>query len=57
MLDNSAFASSNLWHAVVSAKQDLILCRVEVHWQNGIVERYIGSIMHWDWTMLLHAMA
>ena len=55
--DNGVFASQEFREAVGNSKQDLTLCGVGAHWQNGIVERYIGSITRWARTMLLHAMS
>jgi len=54
--DNGAFAAKEFRDAVAQAKQDMTHCGVGAHWQNGIVERYIGSITRWARTMLLEAM-
>ena len=54
--DNGAFISNDFNKALTKAKQKLTACGVGAHWQNGIAERYIGSITRWARTLLLHAM-
>ena len=55
--DNGILISNDFNKALTKAKQKLTACGVGAHWQNGIAERYIGSITRWARTLLLHAMA
>ena len=55
--DNGAFISNDFANHMRKAKQKLSACGVGAHWQNGIAERYIGSITRWARTLLLHAMS
>ena len=55
--DNGAFISNDFTNYMRKAKQKVTACGVGAHWQNGIAERYIGSITRWARTLLLHAMS
>ena len=55
--DNGGFISKKFEIEINKAKQKLTACGVGAHWQNGIAERYIGSITRWARTLLLHAMS
>ena len=54
--DNGVFATKEFKAACEQLEQRLSLCGVNAHWQNGIAERQIKSIVETARTMLLHAM-
>jgi hypothetical protein len=55
--DNGVYASAPFQLACEKDNQDLTICAVGSHWQNGMVERHIGVITQMAHTILLHAMA
>jgi len=54
--DNGIFASSNFAMHAKTCGQKHTFCSVGAHWQNGVIEWYIGVITNHAHTMLLHAM-
>ena len=55
--DNGASASVLFKTACDLDQQDLTFCATGGHWQNGVVECYIGIVMQTARVILLHAMA
>lgn len=55
--DNGVFRSKAFLQDCQNNNQTWSFCGVGAHWQNGIVERYIGIITERARTMLLHAMS
>jgi hypothetical protein len=55
--DNGVYTAKIIQDSCMRKQQDLTFCAVGAHWQNGIAERFIGSIVQRTWTILLHAMA
>jgi len=55
--DNGVFASANIAKHIKACGQCHSVCGVSAHWQNGIIEQYIGIITNHARTMLLHAMS
>jgi hypothetical protein len=55
--DNGIYSSRSFQGACTAANQQLTVCGVGSHWQNGVVERAIGLIQATARTILLHAMA
>jgi hypothetical protein len=54
--DNGIFAKSEFVTHCQANNQTHTFCGVGAHWQNGVVERYIGHLTSRARTMLLHAM-
>ena len=54
--DNGVFASKAFQDHVDASEQHQSFCGVGAHWQNGVIERFIGVITTRARTMLLHAM-
>jgi hypothetical protein len=55
--DNGVYSANLFREACLRGQQNLSFCGVEAHWQNGIAERFIGTITQRARTILLHAMA
>jgi hypothetical protein len=55
--DNGVYTAKIIQESCIKKQQTLTFCAVGAHWQNGIVERFIGSIVQRARTILLHAMA
>jgi hypothetical protein len=55
--DNGVYAAQLFREACIQKQQNLTFCAVGAHWQNGIAERFIGTITQRARTILLHAMA
>jgi hypothetical protein len=55
--DNGIYTANIIKESCKKKQQNLSFCAVGVHWQNGIAERFIGSIVQRERTLLLHAMA
>ena len=54
--DNVIFMMKAFKDHVVACDQQQSFCSVGMHWQNGVIECYIGVITTRACTMLLHAM-
>jgi hypothetical protein len=54
--DNGVFATKLFKDHVEASSQHQSFCGVGAHWQNGVIERFIGVITTRARTMLLHAM-
>jgi len=54
--DNGVYAAKCFRDSCLKQQQDLSFCAVCAHWQNGIAERFIGTITEKACTILLHAM-
>jgi hypothetical protein len=54
--DNGVYAAQAFKHSCMQKQQKLTFCVVGAHWQNGIAERFIGTITKRARTILLHAM-
>lgn len=54
--DNGVYTAKCFQEACLKKQQTLTFCAVGAHWQNGIAERFIGSITQRARTILLHAM-
>ncbi len=55
--DNGVYTAKLYQDDCAKKQQCLTFCAVGAHWQNGIAERFIGSIVQRARTILLHAMA
>jgi hypothetical protein len=55
--DNGVYTAKLFQESCQKKQQSLTFCAVGAHWQNGIAERFIGSITQRARTILLHAMA
>jgi hypothetical protein len=55
--DNGVYTAKLFQDACFQQRQELTFCAVGAHWQNGIAERFIGSIVQRARTILLHSMA
>jgi hypothetical protein len=55
--DNGVYTARLFQELCLKNQQTLTFCAVGAHWQNGIAERFIGSITQRARTILLHAMA
>ena len=54
--DNGVFTTKAFKDYVVACDQQQLFCGVSAHWQNGVIECYIGVITTCACTMLLHVM-
>jgi hypothetical protein len=54
---NGVYTAKVIQESCLKKQQHLTFCAVGTHWQNGIAERFIGSIIQRARTILLHAMA
>jgi transposase InsO family protein len=54
--DNGVFSTKVFREHVEASDQQQSFCGVGAHWQNGVIERFIGVITTRARTMLLHAM-
>ena len=54
--DNGIFAKNEFVTHCAANNQTHTFCGVGAHWQNGVVERYIGHLTSRARTMLIHAM-
>jgi len=55
--DNGVYSAQLFRDSCTRNQQNLTFCAVGAHWQNGIAERFIGTITQRARTILLHAMA
>jgi hypothetical protein len=55
--DNGAYTAKILEDDCRKKQQRLTFCAVGAHWQNGVAERFIGTLVTRARTILLHAMA
>ena len=55
--DNGVYSANLFRESCLKQQQNLTFCTVGAHWQNGVAERFIGTITQRARTILLHAMA
>jgi hypothetical protein len=55
--DNGVYLAQLFKDSCMKHQQNLTFCAVGAHWQNGVTERFIGTITQWARTILLHAMS
>jgi transposase InsO family protein len=55
--DNGVYTAKTIQTSCLKNQQNLSFCAVGAHWQNGIAERFIGTIVQQARTLLLHAMS
>jgi hypothetical protein len=55
--DNGIYTAKVIQDSCKQKQQHLSFCAARAHWQNGIAEHFIGSIVQCSCTILLHAMA
>jgi hypothetical protein len=55
--DNGVYTAKVIKYSCTKKQQNLTFCAIGTHWQNGITERFIGSIVQRAQIILLHAMA
>jgi len=54
--DNGVYAAQAFKDSCMKHQQKLTFCAIGAHWQNGIAERFIGTVTERARTILLHAM-
>jgi hypothetical protein len=54
---NGMYAAHQFQDHCAQSRQPLTFCAISAHWQNGIAERFIGSIIQQARTILLRTMA
>ena len=55
--DNGVYTAKMIFDSCLKKQQRLTFCTVGAHWQNGMAERFIGTIVQRARTILLHAMS
>jgi len=55
--DNGVYTAKTIQTSCLNNQQNLSFCAIGAHWQNGIAERFIGTIVQQAQTLLLHAMS
>jgi hypothetical protein len=55
--DNGVYTAKIIHDSCLKKQQNLTFCAVGAHWQNGIAERFIGTVVQRARTVLLHAMS
>jgi len=55
--DNGVYTAKTIQSSCMKQQQNLSFCAVGAHWQNGIAQRFIGTIVQQARTLLLHAMS
>jgi len=55
--DNGVYTARTIQTSCLVEQQTLSFCAVGAHWQNGLAERFIGTIVQRARTLLLHAMS
>jgi hypothetical protein len=53
--DNGVYSAGQFQVSCLEDNQELTFCAVGSHWQNGVAERAIGSMMQMARTILIHA--